>query len=277
MISIITAIYNQLDMNTMFYQYLVRYTDSDFELIVIDNCSDDGSREYFMGLGSNVRVIANQANYSYPHCQNQGVAAACGDVLVFLNNDLLVSPHWDSRMMQVLGNDDYHVVSFGSNDRLFDLNTTRSLSRRYKYIKYSVMTIFGQSRFSLNLMLRLTYGSWERFTNKIYMRYGLSTTPGFSGSAIAMTRQALQIIGGWDPTQNGGDFDLFFRTCHRSETVGDIRPMVIINGIFIHHYRRLTLYCKYPEFADRSNLSTLEAKWHHTDMRRWLDIVNFNY
>lgn len=275
MISIITAIYNQLDMNKMFYEHLVRYTDSDFELIIVDNSSDDGSRDYFMGLGQRVKVIANQANYSYPHCQNQGIAASSGDILVFLNNDLLVSPHWDSRMMEVLGKDNRHVVSFGSNDRLFDLKTTKTHSRRYKRVKYPVMALFGQSRFSLNLMRWLTYGSWERFTDKIYRRYGLSTTDGFSGSAIAMNRHALDIIGEWDPTQYGADFDIFFRTCHRSETVGDIRPLAIINGVFIHHYRRLTLYCKYPEFADKDNLSTLEAKWPQEDMGRWVDIMNF--
>lgn len=275
MISIITAIYNQLDMNKMFYEYLVRYTDSDFELIIIDNCSDDGSKEYFMGLGPNVKVISNRANYSYPHCQNQGIAASSGDPVVFLNNDLLVSPHWDSRMMQVLGKDNRHVVSLASNDRLFDEKTTKTLGRRYKYVKYPIMALFGQSRFSLNLMMVLTYGSWGRFTDKIYKRYGLSITEGFSGSAIAMTRQGLEIIGEWDPTQYGADFDTFFRTCHRSETVGDIRPLAIINGVFVHHYRRLTLYCKYPEFADKENLSTLEAKWPDVDMKRWLDVVNF--
>ena len=37
MISIITAIYNQLAMNRIFYDSIVETTDSEFELIIIDN------------------------------------------------------------------------------------------------------------------------------------------------------------------------------------------------------------------------------------------------
>ena len=35
MISIITAIYNQLDMNKLYWEYLNKYTDHPFELIII--------------------------------------------------------------------------------------------------------------------------------------------------------------------------------------------------------------------------------------------------
>ena len=277
MISIITAIYNQLDMNKLFWEYLNKYTDHPFELIIIDNRSDDGSREFFQSLTEKgVRVIANEANYSYPHCQNQGIAAATGDTLVFFNNDILVPPHWDSRLLQVLGKDNRDVVSLASNDRIYDRKTTKTISRRWKRIKYPLISLFGQRTFSLRLMQRLCYGNWETYTERIFARYGFSLTPGFSGSAIAMSRKALEKIGWWDPSQQGADFDLFFRTCHRHETVGDLQPLAVVNGIFIHHYRRLTLYGgKYPPFADAANLVPLKNKWPETDFQKWMKIVNF--
>ena len=279
MISIITAIYNQLDMNKLFWEYLNKYTDHPFELVIIDNCSDDGSREFFQSLQEEgVRVIANKANYSYPHCQNQGIAAAVGDTLVFFNNDILVSPHWDSRLLQILGKEKRDVVSFASNDRIVNQKITKKLSRRWKRIKYPLISLFGQHNFSLRLMQQLCYGNWETYTEQIFKKYGFSTTPGFSGSAIAMNRQALEKVGYWDPSQQGADFDLFFRTCHRYETVGDIQPLSVINGIFIHHYRRLTLYGgKYPPFADASNLVPLQTKWPEDDFQRWMKIVNFEF
>lgn len=275
MISIITAIYNQLDMNKLFYAYLKKYTDNVFELIIIDNNSDDGSREYFESLGGNVRVIANKENYSYPHCQNQGIEVAQYDNLVFLNNDLLVSPHWDSRLLEVLGKNNYHVLSLGSNDRLYDQKTTRRLAFRWKMVKYPLITLLGQRSLSLKLMRTLTYGNWRHYTEKIFKRYGQSMTVGFSGSAIAMTRIALDKIGLWDEQQQAADFDTFFRTCHRAETVGDLQKLSVLNGVFVHHYRRLTLYVNYPPFADKDNLSSVEKKWSETDLQRWRKLINF--
>jgi GT2 family glycosyltransferase len=277
MISIITAIYNQLDMNKLFWSYLKKYTDHPFELIIIDNCSTDGSREFFQSLSNeNVIVIANKENYSYPYCQNQGIKIAKSENLVFLNNDLLVSPHWDSRMLQVLGKDDQHVVSFGTNDRLVNKIITDKILKWWKLVKYPIITIFGQSTFSLKLMVSICYGNWEKYTEKIFSSYGLTLTEGFSGSAIAMNRQAIAKIGEWDLSQQGADFDIFIRTCTRNEKVGDIKRLSIINGVFMHHYRRLTLYQKYPPFADANNLRTLDEKWGDKNIKKWSNIVKFN-
>ena len=276
MISIITAIYNQLDMNKLFWEYLKKYTDSTFELIIIDNCSTDGSREFFESLSNeNVILIANKENYSYPHCQNQGIKVAKYENLVFLNNDLLVSPHWDSRMLQVLGHDGHDVISFGTNDRLVNKRISTKIHKHWKRIKYPVITLFGQKTFSLKLMTYLCYGNWEKFTEKIFSTYGLSLCEGFSGSAIAMNRTAISKIGEWDITQQGADFDIFYKTCDRSEKKGDIKPLAIINGVYMHHFRRLTLYQKYPPFADAANLCSNEEKWGQGSVDRWLEVINF--
>ncbi len=277
MVSIIAAIYNQLDMNRLFWDYLKKYTDNVFELIIVDNCSTDGSREFFESLDDeNVTLIKNTENYSYPHCQNQGIKAAKYDCLVFMNNDSLVSPHWDSRMLQILGKDGRDVVSFGTNDRLVNKQVSTKIQRRWKYVKYPIIALFGQQTFGLKLMAYLCYGKWEKYTEKMFSLYGLSLTEGFSGSAIAMNRSGITKIGEWDLTQQAADFDIFFRTCQRSELVGDIKPIVVINGVFMHHYRRLTLYNKYPPFADAANLITIEEKWDAADLKRWLKIISFN-
>jgi GT2 family glycosyltransferase len=278
MISIITAIHNQINMNKLFWEYLLKYTDNPFELIIIDNVSNDGSREFFRSLPENmVKVIENDANYSYPYCQNQGIALAKYDVLVFLNNDVLVSKHWDKRLLEVLGKNRRETLSLASTDRIFDANTTKKISRRWKRIKYPLIYLFGQRLFSLKLMVKLCYGDWERYTDRIFDRYGYSFTIGFSGSAIAMTRKAIELLGQWDLSQQCADFDLFYRSCFRAETVGDIEPLSIINGVFIHHYRRLTLYSNYPPFKDKDRLRSIDSKWSKEQIDRWLKYVHFSY
>jgi GT2 family glycosyltransferase len=276
MISIITAIHNQLDMNRLFWEYLLKYTDNPFELIVIDNISTDGSREYFHTLpGDKVKMIENDANYSYPYCQNQGISLAQYDVMIFLNNDILVSNHWDTRLLEVLGKNGREILSLSSNDRIFDKIATRKISRRWKRIKYPVIYLFGQRLFALKLMVKLCYGNWERYTSKIFDRYGYSLTTGFSGSAIAMTRKAIELLGIWDASQQGADFDVFYRSCLRAETVGDMEPISVINGVFIHHYRRMTLYSKYPPFKDGDHLRSIESKWTKEQIDKWMKYINF--
>ena len=275
MVSIITAIYNQLEMNKLFWRYLKKYTDGEFELIIIDNGSTDGSREFFQSLKEDVTVIANDGNYSYPYCQNQGLNVAKYDTLAFFNNDILVSPHWDSRIKKVLGKNNQDVVSLSSNDRLYNKIVSKKLKRNWKHIKYPIKAILGQRLIVLELMAYLCYGNWEKFTDKIFKQYGYSLTIGFSGSAIIMNRRAIEKIGKWDATQQSADFDLFFRTCLRSETVGDIKPLAIVNGVFNHHFSRMTFHKKHPEYKDATRLRYIDEKWKSYNLTKWKKLVNF--
>ena len=55
---------------------------------------------------------------------------------------------------------------------------------------------------------------------------------GFSGSAIVMTRRAIEVLGAWEPSQQAADFHLFYQSCQRAEEHGDMRPVAVVNGIF---------------------------------------------
>lgn len=98
-ISIITAIHNGMSFNSLYLDCLKKYTYHPFELIIIDNCSTDGSAELFEQNGA--VVIRNRENYSYPYTQNQGINIATGEYLFFLNNDIIVAPHWDKHLIDI--------------------------------------------------------------------------------------------------------------------------------------------------------------------------------
>jgi GT2 family glycosyltransferase len=71
------------------------------ELIVVDNCSTDGTRAYLEVLASrnaHVQLIANPANAGFAKAVNQGLTVARGEVLVVTNNDVIVTPSWLTRM-----------------------------------------------------------------------------------------------------------------------------------------------------------------------------------
>ena len=67
--------------------------DVPFEVIVVDDASDDETRELEKWT-TGVAVVRNETNTGFIGACNRGAAAAQGDFLVFLNNDTLVSPEW---------------------------------------------------------------------------------------------------------------------------------------------------------------------------------------
>jgi len=258
MISVITAVHNQLPVNKIFHAALKRYTGHPYELIIIDNGSSDGSREFFESVGA--RVIRNDGNYSYAYCQNQGIRAARHDVLAFLNNDIVVSPDWDRRMLAVMDQHGLEVATSCGVERLENRAQTRRCKRRWETIK-KIIGMFGHSERTLRFMHRLMYGDWERFANGRFDRFGTQVREGFVGNTVVIRRSALDKIGLWDERIYAADFDLYFRTKQRHATAGDIKPVHIALGVFNHHFIRLTIRSRPPVFTDQANLVPLEEKW----------------
>ena len=273
MISIITAIYNQLAMNKLYYQSICQTTDNEWELIIVDNGSTDGSVEYFEAQ-PHTRVIRNDGNYSYPYCQNIGIQSAKGEVLAFLNNDILLTPHWDSRAMQVLGKNGYEIISLSSNDRQYSYRATKHLSRRWKRVKNPLLKLFGAKEWSLRWMVKFCYGSLNHFADKLWKKHGLHVRPGFAGSAILATRKGLDMIGGgWDETQQGADFDIYLKTCQLHKEGLPIQPLAILCGVYHHHFSRLTFHCVFPPYKDAANLLSCEHKWGEQTMQETIQYL----
>jgi len=78
----------------------------DFELIVVDNASRDGTRGYLAKLAdadARVRVLFNARNMGFAPACNQGLGLALGEHLVLLNNDTMVPPGWLAPLLGHLG------------------------------------------------------------------------------------------------------------------------------------------------------------------------------
>lgn len=91
--TIVIPLYNQLKFTRLCLDSLRTYGTDGAELLLIDNGSSDGTAEYLAGC-TDVTVIANRENLGCAGAWNQGVRAADADWLLFLNNDVIVSPGW---------------------------------------------------------------------------------------------------------------------------------------------------------------------------------------
>ena len=70
------------------------------ELILVDNASNDGSIDLAQRLCPGVKIIRNQTNIGFASACNQGAAVACGEFLVFLNQDTRVEPGWLTGLLE---------------------------------------------------------------------------------------------------------------------------------------------------------------------------------
>ena len=79
---------------------LSRQVGAEFETIVVDNGSEDGSAE-MAEQEFGVRVIRNSTNRGFCAANNQGIAAARGEFVALLNNDAEAEPEWLAALYRV--------------------------------------------------------------------------------------------------------------------------------------------------------------------------------
>jgi len=74
-------------------------TFRDFEVIVVDNASTDGSREWLAGQ-PDVRVIYNETNAGFAAACNQGIRASDAPFVALLNDDTRAEPQWLAALVE---------------------------------------------------------------------------------------------------------------------------------------------------------------------------------
>ncbi|MBF0245544.1 MAG: glycosyltransferase family 2 protein [Planctomycetes bacterium] len=92
--SIVVLVHNKLAYTRRCLESLLLTDYTPLELIIVDNGSTDGTREYLAAFGARAReagldfrLIANEGNVGCSTGRNQGLAAASGEVAVFMDND----------------------------------------------------------------------------------------------------------------------------------------------------------------------------------------------
>jgi cellulose synthase/poly-beta-1,6-N-acetylglucosamine synthase-like glycosyltransferase/peptidoglycan/xylan/chitin deacetylase (PgdA/CDA1 family) len=152
----------------------------DFEVIVVDDGSTDGTGDIVESLQlSRVRVL-RQANAGKPAALNRGIDAAQHDVVAMIDADTVFEPETLSLLVQPLREDDVGAVSGNTK-----VGNRRRLLGRWQHIEY----VMG-----FNLDRRL-YDV-------------LQCTPTVPGAIGAFRRSALEQVGGVSGATLAEDTDL---------------------------------------------------------------------
>ena len=108
--SVVVLTYNNLHLTKLCIDSILRNSLwPNLELIIVDNASTDGTREYLSELGRqrrSAKIILNEKNEGFSAGNNQGLREATGEYLVLLNNDTIVSRGWLGRLVRHLARDE---------------------------------------------------------------------------------------------------------------------------------------------------------------------------
>lgn len=116
-VSIIIPIYNKLEFTKRCLKGIIENTKSiDYEIIIVDNASSDGSKEYLTELSKEkprIRYVRNETNLGFSKANNIGVKYSRGKYLMFLNNDTYPLENWLSSSLNLIEKDP-SVAAVGS-------------------------------------------------------------------------------------------------------------------------------------------------------------------
>lgn len=107
MISVIIDTFNRLNFTQKCLEFLRRGTDIQYELIIVDNGSTDGTVEWLEKLQTNewknctkFTLIKEEVNLGSAKVINHALSIATGDFLVRINNDVILPCGWSSHLMK---------------------------------------------------------------------------------------------------------------------------------------------------------------------------------
>jgi GT2 family glycosyltransferase len=269
MFSIIAAVHNQLGHNQLFLESIKKYTTPPYEVIVIDNHSSDGSGDFFESQGC--RVIRNQNNLCYPESMNLGIRASKGDLYCLINNDVLVGPNWNEKLMAAMDRHGLDACSPMGLERMPTPSLTGWMYNRWSRIGKGRLST-GKDITHLRKMINLMYGNWEDVSHEMSQYFYDHLYEGIIGAVVLLRRSLVDKIGLLDERIQASDWDMYLTIRKREKEYGDVRRCMVVGEVYVHHFIRATVKGRPAQFSCLHPRISLDDKWDvETKRQLWFD------
>ncbi|MBU2266068.1 MAG: glycosyltransferase family 2 protein, partial [Candidatus Omnitrophica bacterium] len=229
---IIIPVWNLVDFTRDCLESVFSKTKYPFHLIIIDNGSDNQTKEYLFQLAQQkkgeITLLRNEDNLGFIKATNQGIRESQAPYLCFLNNDTLVTEGWLTEMVKLAeSRQDFDIVNPNSNT-------------------------FG-SRPKKGVSIEL-YS--KRLKNQSGQYSELAWATGF---CMLVKRRVIEAIGAFDEIYGMGNFeDADF--CKRAQERGSLS--VCARAAYVYHRERRSFirFKKFNQDFER-NKKIFHAKW----------------
>ena len=237
-VSIVIVSYNNAALTRLCLESVLRNSmHPNYEVIVVDNASTDGSVELLESWrDERVRVILNRENAGFAAANNQALQAATGAYVVLLNNDTVVPRGWLPRMLRHLDDPQVGLVVAVTN---FSGNESR--------IAVAYENVEDMPRFAEPYMRD---HDGERFDIRVAAMY-----------CVGMRREVYDRVGPLDEAFTIGMFEDDDYS-HRARLAG--LRVVCAEDVYVHHFGQAS-FSKLDKTAYealwRRNQAYFESKW----------------
>ena len=245
LVSIVILTCNQLKYTRKCLASILEHTGPSFEIIVVDNGSVDGTPEFLDSQfeekfpADRLKVIKNKENKGFAAGNNQGIAAARGEYILLMNNDIVVTPGWLDRL----------IACAERNPRagiVGPMSNYVSGPQLVKFVDYNTQTLEGLERFSAKVAEQCDVR--EQHLLRVV------------GFCMLIKRAVIDKIGGMDDRYGLGNFeddDFSLRA-----TIAGFESW-IARECFIHHFGHRTFVGEQIDLQKSllKNWEVFKEKW----------------
>jgi GT2 family glycosyltransferase len=207
------------------------------EIILVDDGSTDGTREWLQSLPPSCRVLLNEQNLGFAGTCNRGAAIAAGELLFFLNNDLEFLPRWLEPMLAVF-------------DRCPRAGAVGNVQLNFATGAIDHTGIFFDDKG------KPAHDTWRGFT-------GCREVDAVTGACLGIRGTTWRQLGGFDEGYRNGceDVDL----CLRARVAG-FNNYIALRSTVRHHISASTG----RKLRDEQNTARLHGRWRQAIIPRIL-------
>lgn len=197
-VSVIIISYNTLELTrNCINSVLEKTTDINYEIIVVDNASNDGTVEMIENTFPQVKLLAEKKNWGFGTANNIGAKNAKGDFIFLLNSDTLLVNNAIKILFQYIQNNPDIGICGG---QLFDLKMNKTNS----YGPYPTL--------SRELFVALLPAKFTNF-KPIHFEKAIKLNNCISGADMMINKKLYDQINGFDTDffMYSEDVDLSYR------------------------------------------------------------------
>ena len=236
LVSIVMLSWNAPQFTKLALESIREHTTGEYEVIIVDNGSEPDTVAWLRTL-TGVRVIYNDHNKGFAGGNNQAIAAARGEYIVLLNNDVIVTAGWLDGLLRPFERIPALGVSAPRSNKIAGNQIVADAS----YADMEQMHAYAAARS-------------ERYRDRGY------ATDRAIGLCLCIDRRTIEEVGGIDERFGVGNFedDDF---CLRVRAAG--YRIFVCDDVFIHHFGSQTFAANKVDWTAtmRENWNKFAAKW----------------
>ena len=172
--------------NCLFSLINIDKSDFNYEVIVVDNKSNDGIFNNFLNKFPEVKFVENSGNNGFSNGCNKGVSLAKGDYFLFLNPDTIVSKEPIISMLKLAKeHSDYGIVSCNQLNK-------KGGSEKIIRLFPSLQNLFGITRAIFKSIHK------KELSKRFDISNGIVFPDWVSGSVVFISRKWFKKVDGWN-------------------------------------------------------------------------------